>query len=312
MRGLAERVHVRSFHEWCGDQLRTYHVERPQSGPGYVEASVRRVIEAVADGRIPRAQYGAVMIDEGHDFEPDWLRLVVSMVDPDSDSVLLLYDDAQSIYSGRRELGFSLKSVGVKAQGRTTVLRVNYRNTEEILSFAYRFAREWLVPEDADEDGVPLIAPESGGRHGPAPAVKVLPNFAAEASLAARTVESLGARGTPWSDMAILYPERWMGQALAKALEDRGVPFHWLKETADRRRLSRADERVRLMTIHSSKGLEFPFVALAGVGRLPRARREKGAEAKLLYVGMTRATERLLVTAHGRGEFVERVERLAA
>jgi hypothetical protein len=53
---------------------------------------------------------------------------------------LLLYDDAQSIDGKKRPSGFSFKSVGVQAQGRTTILRMNYRNTDEILDCAYEFA----------------------------------------------------------------------------------------------------------------------------------------------------------------------------
>src|SRR5690606_24890848 len=105
------------------------------------------VIDAVERGHIPRAQYGAVLIDEGHDFAPEWLRLIVQMVDPETNSLLLLYDDAQSIYSKRRTRKFSLKSVGIQAQGRTTILRVNYRNTNEILDCAFRVADGVIVPE---------------------------------------------------------------------------------------------------------------------------------------------------------------------
>lgn len=47
------------------------------------------------------------------------------MVDPATNSLLLLYDDAQSIYDKRRGKPFSFKSVGVQAQGRTTILKIN-------------------------------------------------------------------------------------------------------------------------------------------------------------------------------------------
>ncbi|MFU7526856.1 DNA helicase II, partial [Pseudomonas paraeruginosa] len=75
-------------------------------------------------------------IDEGHDFQPDWFRLAVRMGDGDSGSLLVLYDDAQSIYrpTGGRRLDFSFASVGIRAQGRPTILRTNYRNTLEVLS----------------------------------------------------------------------------------------------------------------------------------------------------------------------------------
>ncbi len=66
--------------------------------------------------------------------------------------------------------------------------------------------------------------------------------------------------------------------------------------------------RVTLMTLHSSKGLEFPLVFIAGLeeGMLPHALAldddpEAGAEEerRLLYVGMTRAMDELMLT-HAR------------
>ncbi len=106
-RGISDKVNVYHFHDWCGEQLRTFHVDRPTPGDGYIGRLVKAVITAAEKAAIPKAQYGAVMIDEGHDFEPDWLKLVVNMVDPETNSLLLLYDDAQSIYSKNSQLDFS-------------------------------------------------------------------------------------------------------------------------------------------------------------------------------------------------------------
>jgi superfamily I DNA/RNA helicase len=65
-----------------------------------------------------------------------------------------------------------------------------------------------------------------------------------------------------------------------------------------------AEDAVTLMSLHSSKGLEFPVVFLAGMeeGLLPHARdREALAgdpdeERRLCYVGMTRAKEKLVLS----------------
>ena len=71
--------------------------------------------------------------------------MAVRLVDPATNSLLVLYDDAQSIYQKkRREFNFS--SVGIEARGRTSVLELNYRNTAEVLLLAVGCAeRSWMV-----------------------------------------------------------------------------------------------------------------------------------------------------------------------
>lgn len=62
----------------------------------------------------------------------------------------------------------------------------------------------------------------------------------------------------------------------------------------------RTGEAVSLMTIHASKGLEFPVVFVAGVedGLIPMAREDsdREEERRLLYVAMTRAKDALILT----------------
>lgn len=305
-KGLDQKVNVKTFHSWCVEQLRLYHVEKPKEGDGFYDRLTECVIQAVDKGQVPRAQYGAVLIDEGHDFKPEWFKLVAQMVDPASNSVLVLYDDAQSIYSEKAKRKFSFASVGIQAQGRTTILRLNYRNTTEILAVAYEFAKDFLTPEDADEDGIPLIRPESGGRSGPNPRLEKFSSLKSEAGYIAQQFVSLNKQGRPWKDMAVIYRTHFIGEELAKALREAGIPVEWLGE-GGRRSYRPGDDTVKVMTMHSSKGLEFPIVAIPGLGFLPAPDRDPQEETRLLYVGMTRAMDQLIMTCHKESPFVDRL-----
>ena len=302
--GIEQRVKIYHFHDWCSELLRTYQIEPPKPGKNYVDAMVKTVIDASAAGCIPKGQYGAVMIDKGHDFEPDWLQLVVDCVDPEHDSLLLLYDDAQSIYSKKGKLDFTLSSVGIKARGRTTVLKLNYRNTEEILQFAYRFAKEYLISNEDKEDQMPLIVPESAGRHGAEPAVRGFDDIEKELEFVSKCIASLHSKGMRYADMCIVYRTAALGDTVSKQLKKAGIPIQWLRTKKTKQELSSADNSVKLMTMHSSKGLEFPFVSIVGANCLPHSKADENAEAKLLYVAMTRATEKLLVTGHSESGYM--------
>ncbi len=60
---IADKVNVYHFHDWCGEQLTRYHIDKPTHGPKYVNELVESVIKATETGAIPKDQYGAIMID---------------------------------------------------------------------------------------------------------------------------------------------------------------------------------------------------------------------------------------------------------
>lgn len=66
------------------------------------------------------------------------------------------------------------------------------------------------------------------------------------------------------------------------------------------KRGERGTDRVRLSTIHSAKGCEFPVVALVGLteGVLPHRLGDPAEETRLAYVGITRARDTLFLAAH--------------
>jgi len=300
-KSLADRVHVRHFHKWCRDQLVAFGQPLPPNElpvSAKMEQMVRNVIDGVDRRMIPSGQYLAVLIDEGHDFAPEWLKLVTQMVDPTTNSLLLLYDDAQSIYDKSRGKSFSFKSVGVQAQGRTTILKVNYRNTRQILQAASAMATELLRPREKDDDGIPLLQPVSCGRDGPEPIVIDLPSPREQAERIAELMATAHNEGHAWGDMAVLCRTWALMDECARALQRRRLPHKVRKGAHDFDPL--ADD-IKVMTLHASKGLEFPVVAVMGArqiaadGEASAANADALEEMRLFYVGATRATSRLIV-----------------
>jgi superfamily I DNA and RNA helicase len=79
-KGVANKAVVQNFHAWCYRQLTAYNVNLPTGGAnrdGYWDDMVDKVIRGVDRKLIPSGQYEAVLIDEGHDFKPEWFKLVV-------------------------------------------------------------------------------------------------------------------------------------------------------------------------------------------------------------------------------------------
>jgi superfamily I DNA/RNA helicase len=289
--------------------LRTYGIPAPDEReiPDYAQrlaASVGAVADAVAKGLIPSGQYDAVLIDEAHDFEPQWLALATRMVNPDRRSLMIVYDDMQAIYKGRGRPVWS--QLGIEAKGRTTVLKINYRNTAQILGFARRFAADVIgapgVPAD-DESSV--LVPEDAGREGLDPEVHKCVNFEAEAHAVAEWLQGRRRAGYEWPQMAVLYPEHHIGERFARVFATHEIPVDVAK--ANRNRVSAAVAAVRLLSMHTAKGLEFPCVAIGGLGALGRHGGDIEDDIRLTYVAITRATHEAFLTYSRSSPLVERL-----
>ena len=312
-KGLSDRVHCVHFHKWARAQLVAYGQTLPANNlpdDAKMADMIQRVINGVDRCHIPTGQYLAVLIDEGHDFAPEWLKLVTQMVDPTTNSLLVLYDDAQSIYERGRSKNFSFKSVGIQAQGRTTILKINYRNTRQILQTANAIAGDLLTAEDRGDDGIPLVKPVSCGRDGPESLIINLPTLPGQAAKIAELLQGAHADGFAWGDMAVLCRDARTRDLCASTLAKRGMPVQNRLGAGDYDPLANS---IKVMTMKVSKGLEFPVVAIPGVGRLDAAELVEGGTdvlteieadvrrqaARVLYVAATRATQRLVLGGGG-------------
>ena len=221
-----------------------------------------------------------------------------------SNSLLLLYDDPQSIYERSRGKQFSFKSVGVQAQGRTTILKINDRNSKQILNIASQIAAEFLRAEETGDDGVPRVHPVSCGKPGHVPLIIRLPCLRDEATKVADLLAAAHQQGHGWGDMAVLCRHHHEIELCADALRRRRLP-HQVRKNAGS--FDPRADTIKVMTMHVSKGLEFPIVALVGVGGMPGAKEGESDEARLFYVAATRATQTLYITLSEDGAFGNRL-----
>jgi superfamily I DNA/RNA helicase len=94
--------------------------------------------------------------------------------------------------------------------------------------------------------------------------------------------------------MAVIYRHRRQGERLEAELQQAGIPVALQSAPS----WDAGSGSVKLLTMHSSKGLEYPIVLVAGVCQMEPDPTASKLEAKLLYVAMTRSMRHLEMTHH--------------
>jgi hypothetical protein len=209
---------VRHFHSWAA--RKTGLRLRDDESFDVYESRAAALIGGA--GHFAEAEkYDAILIDEGHDFEPDWFRCTTNLLKggPEGD-LLVAVDGAQSLYGRAR--GFTWTSVGVEAKGRSRRLSRNYRNTKQILEFAWQAAQSVIQDVEETETHVRVL-PTKASRQGSVPIYRGCASIAEEHALIARLVGEFRAKGLAGRDIAVLYPRRegnrvdafcrWLGES---------------------------------------------------------------------------------------------------
>jgi DNA helicase-2/ATP-dependent DNA helicase PcrA len=126
-----------------------------------------------------------------------------------------------------------------------------------------------------------------------------------------RTLEDRGLRyqedtgQVGFKDIAVLYRLHSLGVEVERALNEAGIPCRLAREGVgpDWEDIDLAAERVKLLTLHAAKGLEFSHIFIAGAeeGLLPLeweggVPADPEEERRLVYVGLTRASCRVVFT----------------
>lgn len=260
----------------------------------------RRAAEHIESGRIP-SPYQAVVVDEVQDLGPQELRLLSRLAGTGADCLTLVGDGGQRIYGGR----FSLSALGIDVRGRSHVLRLNYRTSDQIRRFADRV----LGGGSDDLDG----GRESrrGARSlfaGPEPVLSAFDDRDRQSEYIVARIESLLEKGRTPDEIAIFARQANLLDRTEKRLTAAGIHWHRLSKDGDA-----SAAAVRTGTMHRAKGLEFKVVFVVDVSddKIPSKQALKSAsddalieavleqERQLLYVSVTRARDEVYISWTG-------------
>jgi hypothetical protein len=309
------RVQVYNFRQWLRNVLHTKEEELPA------------LLNKLENKEAILPTYDAILIDEGHNFEQDWLRLLGHVLNPDTQSLLIVEDRSQSIAGRRNSL---TQNTGLNFRGRSKILTVNYRNTAQIVRFAWEFYQRHTVMRNGMKlgtaRGADLLQPPHTRRTGPEPDVRRFGGLHEEMQYVAERIAALHSeRRISYSDMLILYrvKDRYdmsYVDVIRRRLKEDRIPFR-LRQLSDEtssgnERAGAAEEGgsegVAVSSMHDVGGLDYRAVFIVNLESMPyplEAREER--EVTLLYIGMTRALEWLHLTYSGDSKFTKYLDEAA-
>ena len=237
-------------------------------------------------------KYDGVIIDEAQDLDPSVIRLMIEMCTA-INRFFVTADANQSIYRkgfNWTEIHDSLSFLG----RRTTILSTNYRSTRQISEAAQSYLSNGALENEKTESTYMYS--------GPLPFVRKVQSDEEEFNLLANFLPTMARESRVLlGSCAVLCPTKVEGYRIAGALMQRGVQAQFMS----REQIDLKFQGVKILTLHSSKGLEFPIVALAGfrgsrydaISALSDDERDEVLEKskRILFVGMTRAMRTLLL-----------------
>lgn len=261
--------------------------ERKEVSKEYVRMRLAQyLLEHTEDTGIRDISY--LFVDETQDLTA---AAVTALNELSTRSMVFAADFDQSLYCFQNPF----TRAGLNFQGRTRVLKTNFRNTVQIHAFAEEYRRRWADEEEAtQEESRPFPF-----REGPPPELYRGENPRELREQLLRKLKIyLYELKYEAENICVLVPNNSALEETAHFFEEAGIPAAPIKEREFRFDLR---DRVRLGTLHSAKGLDFPVVLLY----LPYIERKEYYNAEqteklirnLIYVGMTRAMDCLDIFA---------------
>ena len=268
-----------------------------------------------------KGKFDLIFVDEYQDTDPVQYRIIKALAERHQD-LRVVGDDDQGIYGWRGAdiqniLNFEkdyLKPFEKDyLKPKVILLGQNYRSTQRIVEISRALAD--FNPDRREKE---LFTRNRKGEK-----VKHLhcENDSVEAETIADFISRSIKEGRNPNDFAVLYRTKKQAHTFEEVFSKSKPEISYYNLDDKKNRFLEQPERtVSLMTIHKSKGLEFPNVFVVGVCKdlLPNyySQNEKdwGEELRLLYVAMTRAKNWLCLSSYdywkkyerGRSPFLER------
>jgi mRNA-degrading endonuclease RelE of RelBE toxin-antitoxin system len=258
------------------------------SGAGLITIEqIRRKALAIAE-QLKDKPYDAVIIDEAQDLSPVALKFLTKLVSSQK-GIYLAADTQQSLY--QRSFAWEHIQASIGFCGQTHVLRRSFRNTALIGKACSVILSSSEVDQFSDLEG------EN-------PTIILTDDLLQQTQLIKQFLEraALKYRLPLYSSGVILTPDPDYGKLIAQQLSVMGIPAEYVES----QHLDLSKCCIKILSLHSAKGLEFPIVIVVGLkeGLLPRStkgipqeEREEiiKQERRLFYVGCSRAMRSLLV-----------------
>lgn len=259
---------------------------------------------ALNETTIPFNQkYTHIIMDETQDLTRVQLEFIKKLyLNKSYSCFLFVADTAQSIYSQSWLVrGRSFASIGFDMKGKSNSLSKNYRTTTQIAQAAYSLINN--DPNIIEDDN--FVKPSLIDRQGVYPIYRGFKNKESEASFIINLIKNKMKNDYSYKDIAIITKIRNQLDEIKIYLDKENIPF---KELVSNEEMDFKDDSIKLLTIHSIKGLEFKVVIISGLNNrcipLKSVTNDfednemiESRDRRLLYVGMTRATEQLILTS---------------
>ncbi|MFQ3675620.1 MAG: 3'-5' exonuclease [Endomicrobiia bacterium] len=244
--------------------------------------------------------YDAILVDEGQDFDKKWFKALVKILNPKTNSLMIALDPAQNLYGIKK---FNWSECGINVRGSDKTFKLAYRNIREITELAKKMRGKKLdeyseYTEEIDEPELPDI-------RGFFPTLLKCENVSDLCNKVLELIIIAKKNGIPYSEIAVIYPtkEVYNGKlidSLKNVLKKKGIPYSSIITQEDKFKYNCCSDDIKLLTIYSSKGLEFSMVVLLGLDEEylcnEEARKKNKMSDKILaYVGITRAKIRLIM-----------------